>query len=35
MQVGRTAEGLRKRWQQDALFREIDEIIEEQWDDKD
>ena len=35
MQVERTARGLRKRKQRDELFREIDQIVEDQWDDED
>jgi hypothetical protein len=32
MQIERTARGARARWQRDELFREIDEIVDQQWD---
>ena len=32
MQVEETARELRERQERDALFREIDQIVEEQWD---
>ena len=35
MQIEETAKGLRKEQDRDALFREIDQIVEEQWDDED
>jgi hypothetical protein len=35
MQIEKTARGLRRRQQRDELFREIDEIVEERWEDTD
>jgi hypothetical protein len=32
MQIERTARGLRKRRQRDELFKEIDEIVDDEWD---
>ena len=35
MQVEETVKGLRRERQRKRLFREIDEIVEQQWDDED
>jgi len=33
MQIEKTAKGLRARREREALFREIDEIVDEKWED--
>jgi hypothetical protein len=35
MQIEETARGLRERWQSEELFREIDQIVDQQWDGQD